>query len=338
VHFRFLLLPVLLWIFPGAAAGQARGDMPETVELVPDVVYATAPDRAGHELELTLDAAFPRQSGDRPLPAVIFIHGGGFRGGRKEAGRTLITALAEGGYFSVGGFRGGRKETGRGLILLLAQGGYFSVSINYRLSGQAPFPAAVHDSKAAIRFLRANAEELGIDPGRIGVWGHSAGATLASIIAVSGNDQALEGEAEPAGVTSDVQCLVELSGPIDFMRFERPEATGPLQAWLGEDPETFERNARAATPLSYVDEHDPPTMIVHGTEDRLVPVEQGRLFAEALEAAGVTVVYVPVEGGGHGISAPVVYRRVTAFFDEHLGGRAADIKSLTTPRQRPRDG
>ena len=312
MHFRFLLLPVLLGIFPGAAAGQARADMPETVELVPDVVYATAPDRAGHELELTLDAAFPRQSGDRPLPAVIFIHGGGFRGGRKEAGRTLITALAE--------------------------GGYFSVSINYRLSGQAPFPAAVHDGKAAVRFLRANAEELGIDPGRIGVWGHSAGATLASIIAVSGNDRALEGEADPAGVSSEVQCLVELSGPIDFMRFERPEATGPLQAWLGEDPETYEHNARAATPLSYVDEHDPPTMIVHGTNDRLVPVEQGRLFAEALEAAGVTVVYLPVEGGGHGIAEPDAYRRIAAFFDEHLGGRAAETENLTTTRQRPRDG
>jgi acetyl esterase/lipase len=312
VRFRFPLLPVLLWVLPVAAVGQAPGDVAETVELVGDVVYATAPDRAGNELELTLDAAFPRQSGDRPLPAVVYIHGGGFRSGRKEAGRGLITALAE--------------------------GGYFSVSINYRLSGQAPFPAAVHDAKAAVRFLRANAEELGIDPGLIGVWGHSAGATLASIIAVTGNDRALEGEAEPAGVTSEVRCLVELSGPIDFMRFERPEATGPLQAWLGEDPETFERNARAATPLSYVDQHDPPTMIVHGTDDRLVPVEQGRLFAEALEAAGVPVVYVPVEGGGHGIAAPDAYGRIAAFFDEHLGGRAAEIKSLTTARQRRRDG
>ena len=106
------------------------------------------------------------------------------------------------------------------------------------------------------------------------------------------------------------------------MRFERPEATGPLQAWLGYVPETYERKARAATPLAYVDEHDPPTMIVHGTNDRLIPVEQGRLFFEALEAAGVTVVYVPVEGDGHGIAAPDAYRRIAEFFDEHLGGRS----------------
>jgi acetyl esterase/lipase len=304
---------LLLWALPawGGAAGQTPGAVPDTVKIVTDVVYAVAPDRAGDPVELTFDAAFPRQSDGKKLPAVIYIHGGGFRGGRKEAGREFILAFAE--------------------------GGYLAVSIDYRLSGQAPFPAAVHDAKAAVRFLRSHAEELGIDPERIGVWGHSAGAALAAIIAVSGNDRALEGEVAPGGCSSEVRCLVELSGPIDFTRFERANALEPLQAWLGKGRETYERNARAASPLAYLDEHDPPTMIVHGTDDPLVPIEQGDLFAEALEKAGVRVEYVRVEGGGHGIREPFAYKRIAEFFDEHLGGQVARIERLTTARQKRDD-
>ena len=291
-------IPMLLVL---AAGGQAD------VVAVRDVVYATATDRDGRAVELTMDAAFPARSGGAALPAIVYIHGGGFRAGSKEQGEPFARAAA--------------------------QGGYFGAAINYRLSGQAGYPAAVHDAKAAIRFLRAHAEELGIDAGRIGVWGHSAGATLSALVATSGNDRALEGTVEPASHTSEVRCAVILAAATDFLRFERDASIQAVGHWLGRDPATFERNAREATPLSYLDGDDPPTLIVHGTDDSIVPVEQSDLFNEALQRVGVEVTYLRLPGARHVIVDPEAYRAVAAFFDEHLGGDLSAVGEFPTIRQ-----
>ncbi len=265
------------------------------VELVRDVVYAQATAADGSPVTLMMDVAFPRR-GEEPLPAVIYVHGGGYAHGSKAHGRPVLIGLAD--------------------------GGYLAVSIDYRLSGQAPFPAAVHDCKAAVRFLRASAADLGIDPGRIGVIGHSAGGHLSALLAVSGNTGQLDGELEPGGVSSAVACAVDISGPCDL----GPHAGAPgsvLRRWLGEDDETYARNARAANPVAYVDATDPAVLIVHGADDDLVPPDSARQLKAAIDAAGAPAELLIVEGQGHAVADPAAYVRIAAFLDEHLGGRAA---------------
>ncbi len=273
--------------------------VPDSIVLLRDVVYSHAPGANGRMIELKLDAASPKQSQDKLLPAVIFVHGGGFRGGSKDAGIPLVIAFA--------------------------QGGYLAVTIDYRLAGAAGFPAAVHDCKAAVRFLRANAKELGIDPWRIGIVGPSAGGYLSALIGTSGNDGALEGELEPSGVSSTVQCVVDISGPIDFTRFEDGVRREYLTLWLGDDLQEYKRRAKEASPLTYIDDADPPFLLIHGTADEIVPVEQAELFNAALIDAGVETEYLAVEGAGHALRRPQLLVEMGVFFDRHLGGRAAAV-------------
>ncbi len=298
-----ILIVVVGWFNPpvvGQHAESAPGPyVPDSIVLLGDVVYSHAPGANGRMIELKLDAASPRQSQDKLLPAVIFVHGGGFRDGSKDAGIPLVIAFA--------------------------QGGYLAVTIDYRLSGVAGFPAAVHDCKAAVRFLRANAKELGIDPWRIGIVGPSAGGHLSALIGTSGNDGALEGELEPSGVSSTVQCVVDFSGPIDFTRFDGPVRREYLNLWLGDDSQGYQQRAKEASPLTYIDDADPPFLLIHGTADKLVPLEQAQLFNAALIDAGVETQYLAVEGAGHVLRKPELFVRMGAFFDDHLGGRAAAV-------------
>ena len=280
------------------AVSPALGQFDDTIEVVRDVVYGKAAGADGEPVPLKLDAAFPRRSDGKPLPALVYIHGGSYNHGSKRAGLPLITAMAE--------------------------GGYFAVSIDYRLADVAPYPAAVHDCKTAVRFLYAHREELGIDPRRIGVMGHSAGGHLAALLATSANDPALEGDPPTPGDRPTVACVVVVSGPMDFLRYG-PRSQRVLRRWLGEDDDVFRRHALEASPLTYVDRRDPPALIVHGTRDRIVPIEHAELLREALSEAGVAVELVVVEGAGHDVRRPDVYGRIAVFFDDHLGGRAAEI-------------
>jgi acetyl esterase/lipase len=266
----------------------------DRVSIVHDVVYATAPADDGRTVELLMDVVFPKVSGTEPLPVVVYIHGGGYRRGSREAGlRPTI------------GF---------------ALGGYVGVIIDYRLSGDAKYPAAVHDCKAAIRFLRANAGPLGIDPDRIGVWGHSAGGHLSALLGASGGVEALEGSIGTAGVPSHVQCVVTVSGPSDFNPLiERVEA---VEGWFGGMPEERAAKMRQASPVTHIDPRDPPFLIVHGTDDRLVPIRQAELLHEALRKTGVKSELVRVEGERHAIRDAETLLRIAAFFDEHLEGNA----------------
>ena len=298
-----ILIVVVGWFNPPVVGQQpesgAGPHVPESIVLLGDVVYAHAPGANGRMIELKLDAASPKKSQDTLLPAVIFVHGGGFRGGSKDAGLPLVIAFA--------------------------QGGYLAVTIDYRLAGVAGFPAAVHDCKAAVRFLRANAKELGIDPWRIGIVGPSAGGYLSALIGTSGNDGALEGELEPSGVSSTVQCVVDISGPIDFTRFEDGVRREYLTLWLGDDLQEYKRRAKEASPLTYIDDADPPFLLIHGTADEIVPVEQAELFNAALIDAGVETEYLAVEGAGHALRRPQLLVEMGVFFDRHLGGRAAAV-------------
>lgn len=276
--------------------GSAR--VPESVQYVRDVIYATAPGDDGKPIELKLDTAFLKQSDGKPMPAVVYIHGGGWRTGNKDMGMRPSMAMA--------------------------LGGYFAVTIQYRLSDQAIFPAAVHDCKAAIRFLRANAEQLGIDPERIGVWGHSAGGHLSALLGTSGNTEVLNGSvgsADPKTSTA-VQCVVNISGPTDLTR---DVDGGLISMWLGGNMSEKQAEAKQASPLTYIDAKDPPVLIVHGTTDRLVDMDRHAVPLEkALKDAGVKVELLPVPGDGHIITNARAYLRAAEFFDTHLGGNSAE--------------
>lgn len=268
----------------------------ENIEVVRDVVYATVKDDNGNERELQLDAAFPRQGGDAPLPAVIYIHGGGWSGGSRNAGHPFTVAFAN--------------------------GGYFACTISYRLSGQAKYPAAVHDCKAAVRFLRAHAEELGIDPDRIGVWGHSAGGHLSAMLGLTGDNSAMDGSVGETGVTSSVNCFVDVSGPSALAGWME---NGMVAEFLGGEGDVRKQRAEEASPINHADKNDPPSLIVHGTADDLVNVRQAQMLYDKLKEVGASTELLLVEGAGHGIRDKAAYEKIAAFFDQHLGGNVSKV-------------
>jgi len=284
--------------------GGALLRLPPDVEAVRDVVYATATNDDGSPHDLLMDTYFPKVSGEEPLPAIVYIHGGGWSQGSKEIG----------GPYSA----------------MLASGGYFTASINYRLVQHARFPACMNDVKAAIRFLRANAEELGIDPNRIGVWGHSAGGHLSAYLGTTGNAPEAHGDVGAHDDTAaHVACVVDFFGPADLSTLFNRRGRGGggidrVRRGLFGDAErdSIAQTLRASSPQTYVDSADPPFLIIHGTEDDLVPIDQSRAFHAALKAAGVASELVEVDGAGHGIRDPEVLLKTAAFFDAHLGGDA----------------
>jgi acetyl esterase/lipase len=287
----------------GAAHAQpGRGPVrvPEGVKVERDIPYAgTANPRQ------TLDLYLPEKpAGGGPLPLVVNIHGGAFRMGDKGMG------VGE-------------------LMPLVASGDYALASINYRLSGEAKWPAQVHDCKAAIRWLRAQAPKLGIDPERIGVAGASAGGHLAAMLGTSAGVAELEGDlGGQVGTSSAVRCVVDQFGPADLLtqgdhpsRKNANDADSPESQLIGGALQENKEKARSASPTTHVTPDDPPFLIFHGTDDPLVPFAQSENLAARLREAGVDVTFVPVEGGGHGgFGNPEVARRIRTFLDRHLRG------------------
>ncbi len=251
-----------------------------------DLAYADLSD--ANRLDLYLpDNATP------PYPLIIWVHGGAWQvGDKSRAPAAILTAR-----------------------------GYAVASINYRLSGEASFPAQIHDVKAAVRWLRANAETYQLDVENIGAWGASAGGHLVSLLGTSGGVEALEdlsmGNAE---FSSEVQAVVNWYGASilyrgDFARGDLPLREIPsdlrqaLNAFLGCDltlpVDTPEGSAcqtvgETASPIIYIDENDPPFLIQHGTDDPISAVEQSEIFYVALSDAGVDVTLNLFEGAGHG--------------------------------------
>jgi acetyl esterase/lipase len=229
----------------------------------------------------------------------------------------------------------GNKSSGLARLgTLIASGNYVGISIGYRLSGEALWPAQIHDCKAAIRWLRANADRYGIDPERIGVWGSSAGGHLVNMLGTSGGVKDLEGDCGTPGQSSQVRCVVSYCGPTDFLankRIQGGREPSAVSCLLGGALDEKKTEARHASPITYVSPDDPPFLLVHGTRDTTVPFEQAELFRDALRKAGVHVILVPIEGGGHGFGGPEVYQRVTAFLDKHLRGKDVKVSSDPIP-------
>ncbi|MBN1911675.1 MAG: alpha/beta hydrolase fold domain-containing protein [Pirellulales bacterium] len=290
-------------------AGQNRAVMGR-VEVQRDVEYGRAGDRA-----LKLDLVRPKKTSDKPRPAIVFIHGGGWQGGNKSGGVGRLTPLVAG-------------------------GDYVGASVGYRLSGEAIWPAQIHDCKAAIRYLKANADKLGIDPNRIGVWGTSAGGHLVDMLGTTGDVAALEGDNGSAGQSSRVACVVSFFGPTDLRGLGGGgHARGPVTKLLGGPVSEHPEAAASASPITHVTKDDCPFLLVHGTDDPLVPLAQSETFHKALRAAGVDSTLLTVQGGGHGFNSPKVSQRVADFFAKHLQGKDVSLADETiqvTPHKRPK--
>jgi acetyl esterase/lipase len=294
---------------PRQRPGAAARPLPENVVIQRDIQYGRAGDRA-----LKLDVVRPRKPRDGPLPVVVFVHGGAWRGGNKSGG------------------------VGR-LVPLAASGDYFCASVEYRLSGEATWPAQIHDCKAAIRWLKANAGKYNVDPRKIGVWGSSAGGHLVNMLGTSGDVKPLEGACGSPDQSSRVACVVAFCGPSDFtaiLRRREGAAPAAVAQLLGGPIEKKREAVIAASPISHVSQDDPPFLLVHGTEDRTVPFQQAESLHAALSKAGVDSTLLKIEGGGHGIGGPEVLQRVKAFFDKHLRGRDVEVSGEPIrSRQRP---
>jgi acetyl esterase/lipase len=238
-------------------------------------------------------------------------------------------------YFFGGAFRQGSKDRGIDVLLPFARRGYVCASAEYRLSGEAVFPATVQDCKCAIRFLRANSAALGIDPGRIGACGHSSGGYMATMLGVTGGVAALEGDDGWADASSAVQAVCDWYGPTDFLRMnaagstmDHDAADSPESQFIGGPIQEHPERVARANPIAYItpDRPIPPFLIVHGDADPLVPFNQSELLAAALEAVGADYRFHRVAGGGHGgpaLESEVIRALVDRFFDERLAPHRA---------------
>jgi len=290
-------LPVIFLNVLAAMAGLRAAELavPETVVFERDVEFA---DPDGQHLQVNL--ARPK-SGDGPFPAVVCIHGGGFRAGKRESYDKLCVTLAA--------------------------RGYVAITVTYRLAPAYPFPAAVQDCKAAVRWLRANATTYQVDPVRIGVAGGSAGGHLAQFLGVTAGVKEFEGEGNEEQ-SSEVTCVVNFYGPSDFTKSygASVDAAEVLPLFFRGDLSTKRREHIVGSPLYWATPNSAPTLIIHGTKDDHVAHEQGVWMADRLKACAVEAELLTIEGAGHGFKGAdmeKVEAAMLAFFDRHLnpGGR-----------------
>ena len=288
---RLLLALGLLAATGPAAWAQNEPAVPADVTFERGIEYAN-PDGQ----HLRLDLAMPKQ-GAGPFPAIICIHGGGFRAGKRE------------GYDA--------------LCVRLAQHGYVAMTVSYRLAPKYQFPAAVHDVKAAVRWARANAAKYRIDPDRIAVTGGSAGGHLAQFLAVTAGVKEFEGDGGNPSQSSRVACVVNVYGPSDFTKSygKSVDAAEVLPLFLGGNLEKARRRHIRASPLYWVTPDAAPTLCIHGTEDKYVAHEQAVWMVDRLKASGVEAELLTLKGAGHGFKgkdAETAEAALVAFFDKHL--------------------
>ena len=250
---------------------------------------------------LRLDAYLPMD--DDIHPAVVLIHGGGWRGGDKSSfRRTALGYVAE---------------------------GVSAFSLNYRLSGVAPYPAAVEDCVAAIRYLRDHAGGYNIDPDRLAAQGGSAGAHLSLMMALL-EPEADEVDAAGEPLKNRLVCVASKCGPTDFTADDSMHQERAAVAFLGGPREGREDVYAEASPATHVSPDDPPVLMVHGTEDRTVPYTQAEILRERCEEVGVSFELVTIEGAGHGLKGGdrdevrEAIERTQEFVLEHLLGSAPD--------------
>lgn len=315
-----VLLLIALVFFNGPTQAQQRGKklaqrVPNNVTEYRNLEYALVGKKS-----LLLDLYIPKNVSHPPL--LVWIHGGGWRSGDKDKGGKFVP--------------------------LATNEGYACASINYRLSGEAKFPAQIQDCKAAIRWLRANAEKYGYDATHIGVGGSSAGGHLAALLGTSGGDKNLEGAVGGnLDQSSKVQAVCDMWGPTDFLQMDahaiartrnkHDSARSPESLLIGGPIQENKEKVAKANPITYVDKNDPPFLIIHGSHDALVPVHQSQILSQALKKAGVPVQLHIVENAGHGgreFNTPETDTMILKFFDKYLkkAGKKETVKKSVSKK------
>ncbi len=294
---RIILASVTLILILSAAVAQqaveSKGPQPtQAPAIYRDLTYVTR----GHERQ-KLDLYIPKSK--EKLPLIIRIHGGAWLAGSKEM-------EGPGDY---------------------PRDGFAVASINYRLSQHAVFPAQIEDCKAAVRYLRANAQKYNLDPNRFAAWGPSAGGHLAALLGTTGDVNEFD-VGENLSVSSKVQAVVDYFGPTDFLQMEAHRLPNGMVHNSPDSPESKlvgglvadnPEKAAKANPITYITKDDPPFLIIHGDKDPLVPHHQSELLEAALKKAGVPVTFYTVKGGAHGgFRDPNVPKLTKEFFEKHL--------------------
>jgi acetyl esterase/lipase len=247
--------------------------VPPTIEYLPNVVYTI-----GAKRELKMNILMPKQKQKQTLPVIMFIHGGGWTEGSKE----------------------------RGVVPLMpfVQKGYVGVSVEYRLSKEAVFPAQIQDIKCAIRFLRANAKKFNIDENNIGVWGQSAGGYLAALVGTSAGIKDFEGDNGWSNYNSEVNAVCDWNGPTDFladtvaMKLKKLEESA-INRLLGGALVDLQEKAKKSNPLEYISASTPPFLILHGENDNVVNISQSELLFNRLNIFDVPVEFIRLNNEGH---------------------------------------
>ena len=267
---------------------EVKPTVPDNIEEYKDIIYKQI-----DSIDLKLDI-YRSKKLKKATPVLIFIHGGGWSKGKRS---DYLPYLID-----------------------YAQKDYVTVTVSYRLSGVAPFPAALEDVKCAVRWIRENAEEYLINPDKIAVIGGSAGGHLAMMLGYTNNDEYTE--ECPDSISSRVNAIVNIYGPVDLTTpyaRERGESSSFLGHTYKENPEIY----KAASPRTYISSDDPPTLTFHGTIDSLVPVSQADSLHKWLDKAGVPNEYHRLKGWPHTMD---IAKKVNgycqyymdAFFKEYL--------------------
>lgn len=286
-----LALPVVFLLVPSPLVRGQEKKVPFEGTFERGLVYGK-----GGTTELKLDLAVPRE-GEGPFPTIVCIHGGGWRGGKRESLDDVT--------------------------MLLARRGFVAVTISYRLVPDAKFPSQIEDCKAAVRWLRANAKKYHVDPDRIGCMGFSAGGHLSCLLGVTDKKDGLEGEGGNADQSSRVQAVVSYFGPTDLCEktWSKDVEESVLAPFVGakfdDKPELYKK----VSPVTYISKGAPPFLFFHGSKDTLVAPRHSKVMCEKLQAAGGNAKVVILEGEGHGWGGEKLKSTIdqtVSFFEETL--------------------
>ena len=287
---KYLLFFAVLTI--AVAATVQASEVNDKYKIHKNVVFAKADSH-----ELALDLYLPEAK--NPL-LVVWVHGGAWHSGTRDSPP-----------------------------LFSAESGIAIASVDYRLSTQATFPAAIHDIKAAVRFLRANGKKYGYQTKNIAIWGSSAGGHLAALVGVTNGNKALEGSlGEYRETSSDIQAIVDHFGPTNFVTIldqSTPHGLSvrapALALFLGAPVQQARNKAILASPVHHVDAGDPPILIVHGINDIQVPINQSHELAQEYFSRNLDAKLLVIPNAGH--SSPVYFKpqelnKVEEFLKQHL--------------------
>lgn len=317
---------VVATLFLGALlpawAGPPPLSQPEGMNVQRDIAYADSKNPRQR-----LDLYLPKHREPKPRPLLVYIHGGGWRSGSKQRGRAWLRPY-------------------------LKEGKFAGASIGYRLTDEAIWPAQLHDCKAAIRWLKAHADEYGYDPDRIAVIGSSAGGHLACLLGTTADCLDLEGKlGSHQDQDSRVRCVVNFFGPTAFLARDGKSSAfggrggrGSAGLLFGGAIDQHLDAVRQASSVTHASPGDASVLTLHGSLDPIVPYDQAVRIEEALKQVKVPVTTIQVQGARHGgfHQMPEVVKRVTVFLDHQLRGgrgkvssRPIDATDLKPRRRRP---